>query len=88
MGYILHTQLVPDIKLWILPAFIMTEIIFVSLIIGLKGLSFESDKASYFFSRIYIWIWISQVVQLIKNPPAMQETPVQFLDWEVPLKKG
>ena len=26
--------------------------------------------------------------QLVKNPPAMQETPVQFLDWEDPLEKG
>ena len=23
--------------------------------------------------------------QLVKNPPAMQETPVQFLGWEDPL---
>ena len=28
------------------------------------------------------------VVQLVKNPPAMQETPVQFLDWEDPPEKG
>lgn len=49
MEYILHTQLVPDIKLWILPVFIMTEIIFVSLTVDLKGLIFESNKASYFF---------------------------------------
>ena len=27
-------------------------------------------------------------VQLVKNPPAMQETPVQFLDQEDPLEKG
>ena len=27
-------------------------------------------------------------VQLVKNPPAMQETLVQFLDWEDPLEKG
>ena len=27
-------------------------------------------------------------VQLVKNPPAMQETSVQFLDWEDLLKKG
>ena len=25
----------------------------------------------------------SLVAQLVKNPPAMQETPVQFLGWEV-----
>ena len=28
------------------------------------------------------------VVQLVKNPPAMQETPVLFLGWEDPLEKG
>ena len=27
------------------------------------------------------------VAQLVKNPPATQETPVQFLDWEDPLEK-
>ena len=32
----------------------MTEIIFISLIVGLKGLSFESDKASYFFKAGFI----------------------------------
>jgi len=28
------------------------------------------------------------VAQLVKNPPAMRETWVQFLGWEDPLKKG
>ena len=32
--------------------------------------------------------WASLVVQLVKNPPAMQETPVQFLGQEDPLEKG
>ena len=32
--------------------------------------------------------WASLVVQLVKNPPAMQETQVQFLGWEDPLEKG
>ena len=27
------------------------------------------------------------VAQLVKNPPVMQETPVQFLGWEYPLRK-
>ena len=31
---------------------------------------------------------VSLVAELVKNPPAMQETPVQFLDWEDPLEKG
>ena len=28
------------------------------------------------------------VAQLVKNLPAMQETPVRFLGWEDPLVKG
>ena len=32
--------------------------------------------------------WASLVVQMIKNPPAVQETWVQSLGWEAPLKKG
>ena len=30
----------------------------------------------------------SLMAQLVKNPPALQETPVQFLVWEDPLEKG
>ena len=33
-------------------------------------------------------VWASLIAQLVENPPAMQETPVQFLDWEDPLEKG
>ena len=32
--------------------------------------------------------WASLVAQLVKNLPAMQETPIQFLGWEDPLEKG
>ena len=32
--------------------------------------------------------WASLVAQLVKNPCAMQETWVQSLGWEDPLKKG
>ena len=28
------------------------------------------------------------IAQLVKNPPAMQETLVQFLGWEDSLEKG
>ena len=31
--------------------------------------------------------WTSLVAQLVKNPPAMQETRVQSLGWEDPLEK-
>ena len=30
----------------------------------------------------------SLIAQLVKNPPEKQETPVRFLCWEDPLKKG
>ena len=29
----------------------------------------------------------SLIAQLVKNLPVMQETPVQFLDWNNPLEK-
>ena len=32
--------------------------------------------------------WASLLAQLVKNPPAMQETWVQSLSWEDPLEKG
>ena len=32
--------------------------------------------------------WASLVAQLVKNPPAMQETWVLSLDWEDSLEKG
>ena len=32
--------------------------------------------------------WASLVAQLVKNLPAMQETPVRFLGQEDPLKQG
>ena len=32
--------------------------------------------------------WASLIAHLVKNPPAMQETPDQFLGWEDPLQKG
>ena len=32
--------------------------------------------------------WASLVAQMVKNPPAMQETWVQPLGWEDPLEEG
>ena len=32
--------------------------------------------------------WATLVAQIVKNPPAMQETWVQSLGWEDPLEKG
>ena len=44
----------------------------------------------YFKANIYnfMTLWASLIAQLVKNLPAMQETPVQMLGWEDPLEKG
>ena len=38
-------------------------------------------------NKNYYFKGASLVAQLLKNPPAMQETPVLFLGWEDPLEK-
>ena len=35
-----------------------------------------------------LWEQASLVVQLVMNPPALQDSPVQVLGWEDPLEKG
>ena len=40
------------------------------------------------FGAEYTAAWAFLVAQLVKNPPAMQEAPVQFLGWEDLLEKG
>ena len=40
------------------------------------------------FMNSYQILGASLVTQLIKNPPAMQETWVRSLGWEDPLEKG
>ena len=34
------------------------------------------------------YVWASLVAQLVKNPPAMQETWVRSRGWEDPVEKG
>ena len=41
---------------------------------------------SLFSGNVYC-LWASLVAQLVKNPPAMQETRVRSLGWEDPLEK-
>ena len=40
------------------------------------------------YSNCSIFQLVSFIAQLVKNLPAMQETPVGFLGWEDPLEKG
>ena len=42
----------------------------------------------YLIAKYYSIFRASLVAQLVKNPPAMQETWVRSLGWEDPLEKG
>ena len=42
----------------------------------------------YILISLILYIGASLIAQLVKNPPPMQETLVQFLGWEDPLEKG
>ena len=42
----------------------------------------------FFFSLSLPYCWAFLVAQLVKNPPAMQETWVWSLGWEDPVEKG
>ena len=54
---------------------------------GCKG-SDMTEQLNWTELNNYNYVWASLVAQLVKNPPAMQETPVWFLGWEDPLEKG
>ena len=40
------------------------------------------------WEKMVVKVALSLVAQLVKNPPAMQETPVWILGGEDPLEKG
>ena len=42
----------------------------------------------YIYIHTHTYIWASLIAQLVKNLPAVQETPVQSLGWEDPPEKG
>ena len=49
------------------------------------------SKLSAAVIMLFSWrvlLWASLIVQLVKNPPAMQETPVGFLGRKDPLENG
>ena len=39
-------------------------------------------------NMVTLYLWASLKAQLVKNPSAMQETPVPFLGWEDPLEES
>ena len=52
------------------------------------GYSPWGHKESDMTEQLSLSLWAFLVGQLVKNPPAMQETPVRFLSQEYPLEKG
>ena len=59
---------------------------------GLRELVMDREAwhaAFHGVAKSQTWLnWTELIAQLVKNPPAMQEMPVRFLDWEDPLEKG
>ena len=56
----------------------MLQVILILIVISIVIIKYKSSH----------WNWAYLIAQLVKNPPAMQETPVWFLGWENPLVKG
>ena len=56
-------------------------------ILSAFGSFFESDRR-FPEGKDHVYLGASLVAQLVKNPPAMQETPIQLLDLEDRLEKG
>ena len=53
-----------------------------------RGSVFRYLKTLQVREMLYFSFLTSLIAQLVKNVPAMQEIPVQFLGWEDPLEKG
>ena len=53
-----------------------------------SGMLFSHEKGRYPSVCYNIMLRCFLIAQLLKNPPAMQETAVQFLGQEDPLEKG
>ena len=52
------------------------------------GVAKSQTGLSDFHFHFLSWLMGYSLAQLVKNPPAMQETPIRFLAWEDPLEKG
>ena len=69
----------------------MTVVITVESVIWLTQSQCQQQRSkvvAFLSSQTFDIFTLTMVGQLLKNPPAMQETPVQFLGSEDPLEKG
>ena len=53
-----------------------------------KANSYMKLQVAFGIAYHFFFLWASLIAQLVKNLPAIQEIPVQFLGWEVLLEKG
>ena len=65
----------------------LVDILLQSRIKGKKGKRTRTVKETHGTLKA-MFTFFSLVAQLVKNLPAMKETPVQFLGWEDPLENG
>ena len=68
-------------------SFLLSSFIFIKRLFSSSSLSAIRVVSSAYLGLL-IFLPASLIVQLVKNPPAMQETLVQVLGWEDPLEKG
>ena len=47
-----------------------------------------ASRDGWNFHLVIVLLWASQMAQMVKNLPAMQETGIRFLGREDPLEKG
>ena len=73
-----QTFLTPGISTWLFHIYVK----------GTMKTPYHTQDCLPFPSSKLAPLWASLIAQLVKNPPAMQETPVQFLGWEDLLEKG
>ena len=57
-------------------------------VFNISVLSISEYRESFGLSLPFALLWFSLVAQLVKNPPALQETWVGFLGWEDPPEEG
>ena len=51
------------------------------------GREVQKEAGNYTHTHTRVCMHASLIAQLVKNPPAMQETLIQFLGWEDLLEK-
>ena len=73
-----------NLFMWLI---ILTNFLISMIKVYIPGMKSNLIKIYPLFTTVFFFR-ASLLAQVIKNPPAMQETPVQFVGREDPLEKG